>query len=188
MILGVFISHVFYQALSREISLAGFQSGTTAVCAYPNTAGKKYSSSCLLFKLGVTIVCLCTVDQGQKVVITWFSRKQLVLFVCSVWITQQQQLQNMTLLRWYVWNHSQHKKCLCHSGLMRHYNSLQKNEFPLTFCIEMEYFSPTWSCVSLTRSTTSSEWKLFRFDKMEVNSSVMNLLCFIPLRAVTLFG
>ena len=31
-------------------------------------------------------------------------------------------------------------------------------------------FSPTWSCVSLTRSTTSSEWKLFRFDKMEVNS------------------
>ena len=31
-------------------------------------------------------------------------------------------------------------------------------------------FSPTWSCVSLTRSTTSSEWKLFKFDKMEVNS------------------
>ena len=30
-------------------------------------------------------------------------------------------------------------------------------------------FSPTWSCVSLTRSTASSEWKLFRFDKMEVN-------------------
>ena len=30
-------------------------------------------------------------------------------------------------------------------------------------------FSPTWSCDSLTRSTTSSEWKLFRFDKMEVN-------------------
>ena len=26
-------------------------------------------------------------------------------------------------------------------------------------------FSPTWCCVSLTRSTTSSEWKLFRFDK-----------------------
>ena len=34
--------------------------------------------------------------------------------------------------------------------------------------IQLE-FSPTWSCVSLTRSTTSSEWKLFRFDKMEVN-------------------
>ena len=31
-------------------------------------------------------------------------------------------------------------------------------------------FSPTWSCVSLTRSTASSEWKLFRFAKMEVNS------------------
>ena len=30
-------------------------------------------------------------------------------------------------------------------------------------------FSPTWSCVSLTRSTTSSEWKLLRLDKMEVN-------------------
>ena len=29
-------------------------------------------------------------------------------------------------------------------------------------------FSPTWSCVSLTRSTTSSEWKLFRCDKMGV--------------------
>ena len=31
-------------------------------------------------------------------------------------------------------------------------------------------FSLTWSCVSLTRPTTSNEWKLFRFDKMEVNS------------------
>ena len=31
-------------------------------------------------------------------------------------------------------------------------------------------FSPTWSCVSLTRSTTPSEWKLFRFDKMGLNS------------------
>ena len=30
-------------------------------------------------------------------------------------------------------------------------------------------FSPTLSCVSLTRSTTSSEWKLFGFDKMAVN-------------------
>ena len=29
-------------------------------------------------------------------------------------------------------------------------------------------FLPTWICVSLTRSTTSSEWKLFGFDKMEV--------------------
>ena len=27
----------------------------------------------------------------------------------------------------------------------------------------------TWNCVSLTRSTTSSEWKLFRFDKIEVD-------------------
>ena len=26
-----------------------------------------------------------------------------------------------------------------------------------------------WSCVSLTRSTTSSEWKLLRFDKLEIN-------------------
>ena len=31
-------------------------------------------------------------------------------------------------------------------------------------------FSPTWSCVSLTRSTASSEWTLFRFDKMMVNN------------------
>ena len=37
--------------------------------------------------------------------------------------------------------------------------------------IQLE-FSPAWSCVSLTQSTdaTSSEWKLFRFDKIEVNS------------------
>ena len=35
--------------------------------------------------------------------------------------------------------------------------------------IQLE-FLPAWSCVSLTRSTTSSEWKLFRFDKMEVIS------------------
>ena len=46
--------------------------------------------------------------------------------------------------------------------------------------IQLE-FSPTCSCVSLTRSTTSSEWKLFRFDKMEVN-------CFkILLIAVTFY-
>ena len=32
-------------------------------------------------------------------------------------------------------------------------------------------FSPTCSCVSLTRYTTSSEWKLFRFDnEFEDNS------------------
>ena len=30
-------------------------------------------------------------------------------------------------------------------------------------------FSPTWSCVSLTRSTSSSEWKLVKVDQMEVN-------------------
>ena len=30
-------------------------------------------------------------------------------------------------------------------------------------------FSPAWSCVSLTRSTTSREWKLFRFYEMEIN-------------------
>ena len=37
-------------------------------------------------------------------------------------------------------------------------------------------FSPTWSCVSLTRCTTSSEWKLFRFDKIGVNSSQILLV------------
>ena len=37
---------------------------------------------------------------------------------------------------------------------------------PLTSKFE---FSPTWSCVSLTRSTTSGEWKSFRFDKMDVD-------------------
>ena len=37
-------------------------------------------------------------------------------------------------------------------------------------------FSPTWSCVSLTRSTTSSEWKLFIFDKIEVNSFKIMLI------------
>ena len=41
---------------------------------------------------------------------------------------------------------------------------------PFTHQIIQFEFSPTWSCVSLTRSTTSSEWKLFRFDKMEVIS------------------
>ena len=33
-------------------------------------------------------------------------------------------------------------------------------------------FSPTWSCVSLTRSTTSSEWKLFRFGKTSQTSEL----------------
>ena len=41
--------------------------------------------------------------------------------------------------------------------------------------IQLE-FSPTWSCVSLTRSTTSSEWKLFRFDNIEVNNFQIFLL------------
>ena len=39
---------------------------------------------------------------------------------------------------------------------------------PLTAKFSQFEFSPTWSCVSLTRSTTSSEWKLFRFAKKEV--------------------
>ena len=37
-------------------------------------------------------------------------------------------------------------------------------------CHRQFEFSPTRSCVSLTRTITSSEWKLFRFDKMEVSS------------------
>ena len=41
--------------------------------------------------------------------------------------------------------------------------------WPFNHQIIQSEFSPTWSCVSLTRSTTSSEWKLFRFDKMDVN-------------------
>ena len=39
---------------------------------------------------------------------------------------------------------------------------------PLNRQIIKSEFSLTWSCVSLTRSTYSSEWKLFRFDIMEV--------------------
>ena len=31
-------------------------------------------------------------------------------------------------------------------------------------------FSPTWSCVSLTRSTTSSEWNIFWSGKIMVNN------------------
>ena len=42
--------------------------------------------------------------------------------------------------------------------------------------IQLE-FSPTWSCVSLARPTTSSEWKLFRFDKIEVNDFEISLFC-----------
>ena len=40
---------------------------------------------------------------------------------------------------------------------------------PCVFCLPFNRqiiqseFSPTWSCVSLTRSTTSREWKLFRW-------------------------
>ena len=43
------------------------------------------------------------------------------------------------------------------------------NPQPFNRQILQSEFSPTWSCVSLTRSTTSSEWKLFIFHKMEVN-------------------
>ena len=42
--------------------------------------------------------------------------------------------------------------------------------------IQLE-FSPIWICVSLTRPTTSSEWKLFRFDKIEVNDFEISLFC-----------
>ena len=48
-------------------------------------------------------------------------------------------------------------------------HGLYKTYFSVNRQIIQSEFSPTWSCVSLTRSTTSSEWKLFRFDKMEVN-------------------
>ena len=43
------------------------------------------------------------------------------------------------------------------------------NPWPFNLQIIQFEFSPTWSCVSLTRSTTSSEWKLFRFDKLFSN-------------------
>ena len=43
-------------------------------------------------------------------------------------------------------------------------------------------FSPTWSCVSLTQSITSSECKLFRFDKMAVDSfqnMLVDVTCYL---------
>ena len=56
--------------------------------------------------------------------------------------------------------------------------SVEHND-PAALIAKLFEFSPTWSCVSLTRSTTSSEWKLFRFDKMEVNTFQILLLHFI---------
>ena len=41
--------------------------------------------------------------------------------------------------------------------------------WPFNRQITLFEFSLTWSCVSLTRSTTSSEWKLFTSDSMEGN-------------------
>ena len=49
------------------------------------------------------------------------------------------------------------------------YDNETKTVKPLNRQIIYLEFSLTGSCVSLTRSTASSEWKLFRFDKMEVN-------------------
>ena len=39
-------------------------------------------------------------------------------------------------------------------------------------------FSLAWSCVSLTRSTTLSEWKILRFDKTKVNYFQILLIWF----------
>ena len=63
-------------------------------------------------------------------------------------------------------------ECLLLSGL----HPFSGSSKPFNRQIIQSEFSPTWSCVSLTRSTTSSEWKLFRFDKMEVNSSQIVLI------------
>ena len=52
--------------------------------------------------------------------------------------------------------------------MSRPFSSLHRMT-PFNRQIIQSEFSPTWNCVSLTRSTTSSEWKLFRFDRMEVN-------------------
>ena len=51
-------------------------------------------------------------------------------------------------------------------------------------------FSTTRSCVSLTRSTTSSEWKLFRFDKISstilISGYLMSRFVFDMFKAVLL--
>ena len=63
-----------------------------------------------------------------------------------------------------IWN------CLCIFFIHLKFNRIMCFN-PFTAKLFNLNFHPcTWSCVSLTRSTTSSEWKLFRFDILEVNS------------------
>ena len=50
------------------------------------------------------------------------------------------------------------KSCAIYIDLYYIYHKIQS--WPFNRQIIQSEFSPTWSCVSLTRSTTSSEWKL----------------------------
>ena len=56
-----------------------------------------------------------------------------------------------------------------HAAFTRDVYRHRTNSLTLNRQIIQAEFSPTSSCVSLTRSTASSELKLFKFDKMEVN-------------------
>ena len=60
-----------------------------------------------------------------------------------------------------MYNHGESVGLLYHKG--------QSPVWPFNRQIIQSEFSSTLNCVSLTRSTTSSDWKLFIFNKMEVN-------------------
>ena len=67
---------------------------------------------------------------------------------------------------------------VCRYGIPRLYLVCIIRLNPITAKLFNLNFSPTWSCVSLTRSPTPSEWKLFRFDKIEINTFQILLVDF----------
>ena len=54
--------------------------------------------------------------------------------------------------------------------------TIWRSNYSIGIFILLTHFSLTGSYVSLTRSTTLSEWKLLRFDKMEVNDFELLLI------------
>ena len=104
-----------------------------------------------------------------RVQILFISTVQLVLFGSSRWSSLAYKCPG-GVAHSSIYSHPSKHETLSQYWVNDGPSSKKLAQQPFNCQISQLEFSLTWSCVSLTRSTTSNEWKLFRFDKSNIGS------------------
>ena len=147
--------------------------------------GRKQSEVCRRFNLGRISDLYSSLVLSCNYTEVWWKVLYLFLFVSSTWKLNMPQPCRGAVVAQSCSYHAYGGIVLaCDSSSVLWITYICTIDLP-TICKTRQYFivglpfnrqiiqsefSLTWSCVSLTISRSTTEWKLFRFGKMEVNS------------------